>query len=115
MPGRTLVLYDGECVFCRRSAGWILAHDARKRFNCVPFREAGIDQALRARCERALHIVTPSGRVLDGGKAVLFIAQGLGYRRSARILARRPLFWMVEYGYRLVANNRGRISRAFRL
>lgn len=66
---------------------------------------------LRAACAWAVHVVTPSGRVLRGGRAVLFVVHGLGYRRFARMLARRPLVWLVEGGYRVVAANRGLIER----
>lgn len=68
---------------------------------------------LREACTRAAHVITPSGRVLRGGRAVLFILHGLGYRRAARLLALRPGVWAVEGGYRLVAANRALVGRIF--
>ena len=79
------------------------------RFAVVPYQDAEIDDALRLACPAALHVVLPTGRILRAGRAVLAVLDGLGYRRTARILARAPLVWAVEAGYRLVAANRGRI------
>lgn len=64
-----------------------------------------------AACPAAVHVVTADGRVLRAGRAVLFIMETLGYRRTARLLGSRPLIPFVEWGYRLVANNRLFFSR----
>lgn len=67
---------------------------------------------LRARAERALQIVTSDGRQYSGGRAVLFALETIGWRpRLARIGRRRPLIWLVELGYRIVAANRPFFSR----
>ncbi len=67
--------------------------------------------ALREACKRALHVVTSSGEILKAGRAMLFIAEQLGYRRLARILRVPPLIWVVELGYRVVAANRSFFAR----
>ena len=76
----------------------------------MPYQTAAISEELRRACARAVHVVTPAGRTLRAGKAILFVLNGLGYRRMARILARAPLLWVVEAGYVVVATNRGRLG-----
>lgn len=64
-----------------------------------------------AACPAAVHVVTADGRVLRAGRAVLFIMAELGYRRSAWLLGTPIAIPFVEWGYRLVANNRLFFSR----
>jgi predicted DCC family thiol-disulfide oxidoreductase YuxK len=66
--------------------------------------------ALRRACARAVHVVTPEGRVLRAGRATMYVLAELGWRRTAALLATPPLVWAVEAGYALVAANRGRLS-----
>lgn len=67
--------------------------------------------ALAARCARTVHVITPEGTVLRGGRASLYVLDRIGWRRLAAVASRRPLVWIVEAGYRLVARNRGLLSR----
>jgi predicted DCC family thiol-disulfide oxidoreductase YuxK len=66
-----------------------------------------MSDALAARCARAVHVLTPDGTLLAAGRASLFVLGRIGWPRLARLLARRPLVWLVEAGYRVVARNRG--------
>jgi predicted DCC family thiol-disulfide oxidoreductase YuxK len=66
---------------------------------------------LYRRCQQALHVWFPDGRLLRGGIACLYILETLGYRRTARFLRLRPCRWAVEAGYWLVARNRWLFSR----
>ena len=67
---------------------------------------------LAARCARAVHVLRPDGTVLAAGRACLFVLGELGWPRLARTLARRPLVWLVEASYWLVARNRRGLGRA---
>jgi len=62
--------------------------------------------ALREACARAVHVVTADGRVLRAGRACLFVLERIGWGWPARLLSWPPFIWMVEMGYRIVANNR---------
>jgi hypothetical protein len=68
--------------------------------------------ALAARCARAVHVITPEGDVLSAGRASLYVLDRIGWHAFARVWSRRPLVWLVELGYRVVARHRGLISRA---
>jgi predicted DCC family thiol-disulfide oxidoreductase YuxK len=61
-----------------------------------------------------VHVVRQDGSVLRAGRATLHVLAGVGWRRTARLLALPPLVWGVELGYRLVAGNRSFFSRFFR-
>jgi hypothetical protein len=67
--------------------------------------------ALATRCARAVHVITQEGAVLGAGRASLYVLEVVGWRTLARVLARRPLVWLVELGYRLVARHRGLVGR----
>ncbi len=65
---------------------------------------------LAAQCARALHVICPGGEVLRAGRATLLIFKQLGWWWLAP-LSLPPLIWLVELGYRIVANNRRFFSR----
>jgi predicted DCC family thiol-disulfide oxidoreductase YuxK len=110
---RPLLVWDGDCGFCRRSvehlrliAGDRLAFEpyqtAHVRFPEIPKESFG----------EAVHLVEPDGHVSRGAEAV-FRALALG-GRSLSLLAYRflPGFAAVsEWGYRQVATHRALASR----
>lgn len=68
---------------------------------------------LARQCERAVHVITPDGCVLRGGRASLYIMHRVGWRRLAALFSTPPLLWLVELVYRFVAANRQWVSRFF--
>ncbi|MBI2996969.1 MAG: DUF393 domain-containing protein [Deltaproteobacteria bacterium] len=114
MEAKHWVLWDGNCGFCRRVACWVRRKDRERRFELVQYQEAPsppMTPALRSACEQALHVVTAEGAVLSGGRACLFILEGLGWRTLGRFLALPPFVWGVEFSYRVAAANRRLLSR----
>jgi predicted DCC family thiol-disulfide oxidoreductase YuxK len=67
--------------------------------------------ALRRDCAHAVHVLTAHGHILRGARAVLFFLELTGWGRFARFLARSPLIWAFEFGYRWVAAHRTFSSR----
>jgi predicted DCC family thiol-disulfide oxidoreductase YuxK len=61
---------------------------------------------LRLACARAVHVVRPDGRTLRAGRAVVCVIGLLGWGRLAAALSAPPLIWLVEIGYRVVADHR---------
>jgi predicted DCC family thiol-disulfide oxidoreductase YuxK len=109
-----LLLWDGECGFCRRSVQWAERRDARHAFQAVPYQQAPsppMTPELRKACSRAVHLVTADGKLLRAGRACLWVLQQVGFPVLARVLALPPLVWAVEVGYWLVARNRQLASR----
>src|SRR5262249_20206808 len=51
------------------------------------------------------------GRVRRGGRASFFVWGGMGWGWFARLLSFPPFIWLVEWGYRVVANQRSFFAR----
>jgi predicted DCC family thiol-disulfide oxidoreductase YuxK len=114
MEARHLILFDGQCGFCRRLARDLMARDRAGAFRAVPYQEAPappMTAELRRACAGALHVVRSDGVVLRGGRAVLFILEHTGLGRAARVAALPPFLWGVERGYRVVARHRAWLDR----
>ena len=114
MTSPALLLWDGDCGFCRRSAAWAERRDTGHAFRAIPYQQAPsppMTPELRVACARAVHLVTADGRVLRAGRACLWVLERIGFPSLARVLALPPLVWAVELGYWLVARNRMLASR----
>jgi predicted DCC family thiol-disulfide oxidoreductase YuxK len=108
------IFWDGECGFCRRAVGWALARDHRHVLRAAPYQEAPsppMTPAVREANRTAVHVYTADGRWLRGGRASLFVLEQIGWPRLARVARLPPLIWLVEAGYRLMADNRRFFSR----
>jgi hypothetical protein len=66
---------------------------------------------LERQCERAVHVITPDGRVLRAGRASLYLMESVGWRRFTAISSAPPLIWLAELVYRFVAYHRKWLSR----
>ena len=111
---RHWIVWDGACGFCRRAVEWALARDQARRFVAIPFQEVSeppMTPALRAACRNAVHVRTTDGRWLRGGRACLFVLEGIGWPLLARMLSMPPRVWLVELGYRVVARTRPFFSK----
>lgn len=112
--GRVWVLWDGGCGFCRRSIAWAVRRDRAGVLRPVPYQHAPsppMTPRLRRACARAVHVIAPDGRVYRAGKAVLYVLGVVGWGPVARLLGVPPLIWLVELGYRVVADNRSAFGR----
>ncbi len=120
---RNLMIWDGDCGFCRRSVQFAQRLDRNNQFDYAPFQSAPtvhnrpMNEPLRRACERALHVATSDGRILKGGNAVLLFLETTAHsrllKRLFRIARSFPLVVFVEIGYKIVANNRSFFSRFF--
>jgi len=72
-----------------------------------------MDDALRAACARAVHVIAPDGERIRAGRAVLLVMETLGTPGPWSLLARKPWVWMVEAVYTAGAENRGPLRRLF--
>jgi hypothetical protein len=68
-------------------------------------------EELARRCAHAIHLITPDDVIFCAGRASLHILDAVGWHRFAATFSRRPLIWLVEVGYRVVAGHRGLFSR----
>ena len=110
-----MVLWDGNCGFCRRCVRWVEAQPRGGRYTAVPYQQAPrppMTDALADACSRAVHVVLPGGEILRGGDAVLWVLADLGWP-GARILRLWPFLPVVRVVYGIVARNRLAFSRWF--
>ena len=93
-----LVLWDGDCDFCRRSIGW-LEQRSRGEMEFMPYQQAPallVSEELRLACAEAVHVITRNGRILGGAEAWLFMLRAIGWRTVAILLETPPLFWFLR-------------------
>ncbi len=111
MTRKHLVLWDGECGFCRQSVEWLQKHDRFGSLQFQPFQEAPISSELRAACEDSIHVITTDGDLLHGGRAAMFLGRATRWNRLARV-GEWPMFLpFVNLGYKIVAHNRPFFSK----
>ena len=118
-----LMIWDGDCAFCRRSVQLAQRLDHDQQFTYAPYQSAPqvfhrpMTPQLRRACERALHIACTDGRLLHGGAAVMFFLETTTrhrlLKRLFRIARSFPCIVFIESGYKLVARNRSFFSRFF--
>jgi predicted DCC family thiol-disulfide oxidoreductase YuxK len=114
----SVVLYDGECGFCKWSLDKILAWDRAERLRPVRIQSdegerllAGLEPQARL---DSWHLVTSNGRLFSAGAAAEPLARLLpGGRPLAALFRAFP--GLTERGYRYVADHRDRWARLLRI
>ena len=110
-----LVLYDGDCGFCRWSVTLALRFDTAARLRPIALQTPGVLEAqgiALADAQKALHVVTPEGQVVRAGWALWAVARELPWWRATRVLWHIPGFAaLADWLYYRVANNRDRVGR----
>ena len=116
--GRSVVLYDEDCAFCKWSLEKILAWDRSRRLRAVPIQSdegerllAGVDPSLRL---DSWHFVSSDGMLFSAGAAVRPLVRVLPLGRPlAMVFGAFP--GLTERAYRYVAGRRDRWARLLRL
>lgn len=111
-----LLLWDGECGFCQHMVEVMKRRDRKGMFKACQFQlcpSPPMHPELYEGCKSALYVITEDSRELRGAKGVLFLYAKTGWSLPYKILSVPPLLWLVQFGYWLVARNRGLISRIF--
>lgn len=112
--GRWLVLYDGDCGFCKWLLAGLLRLDRERRLRPVPLQGAAAAALLAELPEEerfaSWHLVEPGGPRRSGGAALPALLRLLpGGRGPAAVFARFPS--VTDRGYRFVAEHRAALSR----
>jgi predicted DCC family thiol-disulfide oxidoreductase YuxK len=119
-PGRQYLLFDGDCGICTWSSDVIKEMDREKRFTVLPYQmfsesdlaSYGINYE---HCDRALQVITQKGRVYAGALGVnYFLWRKFPWTLLVALIYALPVLFLLELiVYRLIANNRARISAWF--
>lgn len=113
--GGVILVYDGQCGFCVRSARWIEARlpaDARvEPWQSLALEELGLS---RSDVQAAVWWIDGSGRSASrshGAEAIgrSLVAAGGIWAAAGRLIIHPPLCWLARPIYALVAANRHRL------
>lgn len=117
IPSKPLVVFDGDCGFCRRCVLWLQARTA-ERVDCAPWQQAAADHPHIApeQFAAAVHLIEPDGRVFRGASAVgRALRHAPGWRWVWPLLRLVPgAGALAEGAYRFVAAHRVGVSRLAR-
>lgn len=111
MNEKHLILWDGDCGFCRRAIAWLLSHDRYGHLEATPNQQADISLELREQCQTAVHVIKANGEILRAGRASLFCLRQTRWHQLARIGEWPLVLPFVELGYAIIARNRMLFSR----
>ena len=118
ITGRPLLLFDGDCGFCRFwVARWLVT--VRDQVDCAPAQQEAsrFPQITEEAWKRSLQLVTPEGTVYGGAEAVFrTLAYAPEHRWMLAVYRHLPGARSVSEGaYRVVADNRALFSKLTRL
>jgi predicted DCC family thiol-disulfide oxidoreductase YuxK len=108
---RLTLVYDGECEFCTRLAGWVRTSDTLGRVDARPNQEAGLLDRVgltRDEVRRAAWAVEPGGRKFEGAAAINRVLRELGggWVLLGSFYRVAPFRWVEDRYYRRVAKKR---------
>jgi predicted DCC family thiol-disulfide oxidoreductase YuxK len=113
------VLYDGECGFCLRWAGFWKATLERRGFAVDALQSDWVAQQLDMPIEELLHdirLLNPDGTLVSGADVYLSVMRRFWLVWPLYVLFRLPGFnAIMKFGYRWFAKNRYCISGQCRL
>ena len=113
---RPVLLYDGDCRFCRFTARAIEALDWRRRFGYLPFADELALELLASvpagERQHSIHLVFPNGDIASAGDALAELSRvlPLGGVLTGAAHDHRRVRGAFHWGYGLVADRRGQLS-----
>lgn len=113
-PLQPVLIYDGECGFCRRQVARLQSR-VGEAVAFEPLQEAHRSGIPHEDLKRAVHFIDGGGRVSSGAEAIhRSLAAGGKWRAMLWAYRHLPGFrWAAEGTYRWVAGHRDWISRTF--
>ncbi len=114
--GAIVVVYDGECGFCRRSVDEIRRRDREARMVYLPRRTPGIEEKIpgltHGDFNSGIRVVDPDGTIHVGADGIRRIASQLPVWRRFTWVYDIPLIrGLARRIYAWIAANRMRLSR----
>ncbi len=114
---KPVVVYDGECSFCRGQIERLKRRDRRSQFEYVPRQSPELDERFPRLADddfnSGMRLITPGGEILVGADALYHIARRLPIWGNIAWIYRLPgLNTLARLAYRWIAANRQRLGRS---
>lgn len=110
-----MVLYDGWCGVCTRTAEWASRRDRQGRILIVPNQAPGLlarAGMTKAQVDRAAWALLRDGRALGGAAAINSVLNELDrWAWLGRLYELPAITWVEDLLYRWFAAHRGRFAR----
>jgi predicted DCC family thiol-disulfide oxidoreductase YuxK len=111
---RSVLIYDGECEFCKSWVQWALKRDADRRLEFISCqseeRQKRFPHVRLQDCEQAMYVVTPENRTFAGGDAVPYFFSAIrGWKWVAFLFKIPGVLQIARPTYRWIARNRSRL------
>ncbi|MBI1373506.1 MAG: DUF393 domain-containing protein [Phycisphaera sp.] len=115
-PARPVIVFDGDCPFCRQQIAKIRRMDRHDVFEYVPRQAEGLEQRFPKLAEgdfnTGMRLVHVDGTIDIGADAVYGIARRVGWWRWFAWLYRVPVLKQIcRAGYAWIARNRQRLGK----
>ncbi len=112
-PGHDVLLYDGECSFCRAAAVRLQRMGRARFLEMRSYRTPGALEAFAeltlAQCDQAMQLVLTDGRVFSGAQAAVEILQRRPIYKVMLVYYVPVVRQIADAVYRLIAKNRMRL------
>ena len=114
-PERPVLIFDGDCPFCRRSIAWIQTNSRPESFEYLPCqaedRKVRFPDMQESTCMESVQLVLPGGTVYSGDKALPHIFPRLTrYRWLSKLLAIPGAKALAPHVYGWIARHRYALS-----
>jgi predicted DCC family thiol-disulfide oxidoreductase YuxK len=114
-PDSPLLLIDGDCAFCMRTAQWVRTR-VRPSAPLVPYQSVDLAtfSTTAEECSQAVQWVENGRVVASGGRAVCrtLATAPQPWKSLATLMSAPGASWVVDRVYELVAKNRQRLPGA---
>jgi predicted DCC family thiol-disulfide oxidoreductase YuxK len=115
-PAEFVVVYDGQCAFCRKQVERFRRRDAQKVFEYLSRQAEGIEQRFPGLADgdfdSGMRLVHPDQSISVGADAVYEIARRVsGWKRLAWLYRVPVLNSICRAGYAWIAKNRHKLAR----
>lgn len=119
---KDLVIFDGDCGICTKSAQMIQKRDMKlKRFDVKPYQVLDLPKIHiglnEEKTTQSMYLITKEGSIYSHARAVLETAKRMGgfYSVIGFLFANNFFAWLLKPIYKLIAKNRAKISQALGL
>jgi len=110
-----ILIYDGECGFCKKWVDWIRKRDKAQQLEYLPCqsneRKQRFPQINEMDCLKAMHVVLSDGPIFSGADAAPHILRALpGWQWCAAMFKIPGALLVARPVYRSIARNRHRFG-----